>query len=230
MKPIYALLLLLLITSRCVHAQNWMERDISQRVALWLQVRDGNWAHGACAYNAEDLKTGVYKTTFTPINLPGCATDPAYRVVVNPEELVQPNKLVRTRYCSHSQSRQVILAVAIVTPTSIVMQAGEVTTTEGEPKIAVISGPIFTDSESDWGSSSITPLTRAQARLYYLDVEDVRPGRTTDTYSAFEAYSNALKAQVEIQLDSQNPDRFTILTHGRNARCIKSWDDAAEEE
>ena len=97
------------------------------------------------------------------------------------------------------------------------------------PALAVISGPIFTNSEYDWASPSITALQRAQARLCYLAPVDVRPGKATRAYTAFRAHAQALHTQVEIRFDQVNVDRFAIYTLARDARCIKSWDDAAEE-
>lgn len=230
MKPFSVLLLLIFFASPYASAQNWMERDISQRVVEWLQVPNGDLKPNICAFDADDLTTGVYGMTFTPITLPGCNGDTFYHVVVHPGEIIHPDGWASLLGCNNAPYLMVPLVVAIISPKSTALIDGELRTVIGEPQIAVISGPIFTDSESDWRSSSITPLERAQARLYYLDVEDLRPGRTTGAYSAFRAYSQAMKAQVEIRFDPADRDRFAIYTLGRDARCIKSWDDAAEEE
>lgn len=228
-KPPFIAFLLFLLSAQAAPAQYWLQQAITERVALWLRVQDGNWDPASCAFDAEEVKTGVFKMSFTPIALPGCKATEVYRVVVNPRALVNLQMETRLLSCSHTAYHQVTLAVAVHTPQSTVLQGGEARVVQSAPALAVISGPIFTNSEYAWASPSITALQRAQARLYYLDPVDVCPGKATRAYTAFRAHAQALHTQVEIRFDPLNADRFAIYTLGRDARCIKSWDDASEE-
>jgi hypothetical protein len=228
-KPPFIAFLLLLLSATSTPAQYWMQQAITERVALWLRVQDGNWDPDPCTFDAEDLETGVFQMSSTPIELPGCKATQVYRVVVNPRALVNLQQETRLLDCSHTEYHQVTLAVAVHTPQTTELKAGEARVVQGAPALAVISGPIFTNSEYDWAGPSITALQRAQARLYYLDPVDVRPGKSTRAYTAFRAHAQALHTQVEIRFDPANADRFAIYALGREARCIKSWDDAAEE-
>lgn len=144
-------LLLLLLSATSTQAQYWMQQAITERAALWLRVQDGNWDPASCAFDAEAVKAGVFKMSFTPIELPGCKAVEVYRAVVNHRALINLQQEPRLLSCSHTEYQQVKLAVTVHTP------------------------------------------------------------------------------QVKIRFDPLHRDPFAIYTLGRNARCIKSWDDAAEE-
>lgn len=210
-------------------AQNWMEQDLTRRVALWLRVQDGNWDPQPCAFGDEELETAVFKTSFSPITLPGCKAAHVYRVVVDPHTLVRNGEILALMDCSHVPYRQVTLAVAIDSTHKVEFKGGQAKPVTSQAKVMVISGPIFTDTQQHWASPGITPTERAQARLYYLDPGDISPGKSTRAYTAFRAHSNALHKEVEIRFDKQDPDRFAIYVLGAGGACIKEWDDAGEE-
>jgi hypothetical protein len=109
-------LLLVLLTCSSTYAQYWMQQAITERVALWLRVQDGNWDPASCAFDAEEVKTGVFKMSCTPIELPGCKATEVHRAVVNPRELVNLQQETRLLTCSHTDYHQVTLAVAVHTP------------------------------------------------------------------------------------------------------------------